>query len=321
MEDFKKDDNIMQYKFHDLIVNKKYISLSLYEFFDVMGFNSSVFFDAPFWSALNSLENDEWFEVSNDIIESIGYKGTQGSLDHMRRNLFKLIKKQFIVNIDYILTVPPRTVSSGSHNKMTLKMKRDSFKMLLMLVNTQHCDQIYRYLINVENQVKQYETYQHECKLYLLDREKAQLKAQMVLNNFQLNKLRSDRVQKYVCIATNEENAKNNLYKIRLTDNLTSCKSVIYDDEDDETDNEDDEDDDDMFFVHTVLTYDAEIVEQVLHTHFKDYKYKERVNNSANKWYLLPLDTIKKHMDHWAQVFNDGNIHLETVMNELNNLI
>ena len=95
------------------------------------------------------------------------------------------------------------------------------------------------------------------------------------LNKFLLNKLKSDRVQKYVCIATNKENAKYDLYKIIISD-----------------DGEDDDDEDEMFFVHTVLTYDADIIETVFHTHFKDYKYKEYINNSANKWYLLPLEII-----------------------------
>ena len=45
-------------------------------------------------------------------------------------------------------------------------MKRDSFKMLLMKVNTQQSDQIYKYLIAFENNVKQYAIYQHECQLY-----------------------------------------------------------------------------------------------------------------------------------------------------------
>ena len=70
-----------------------------------------------------------------------------------------------------------------------------------------------------------------------------------------------------------------------------------------------------------MLTYDADIVEKVIHTHFKDYKYKENMKNSASEWYLLPLEKIIKHVDHWAHVFNDGNIQLENIENELNNAL
>ena len=72
----KKEDNIVQYKFHDLIVNQNKKSLDLCEFFELTDFNPSQFFDSSFWCALNTLENDEWFEVSDYVIENIGYKGT-----------------------------------------------------------------------------------------------------------------------------------------------------------------------------------------------------------------------------------------------------
>ena len=55
---------------------------------------------------------------------------------------------------------------SVGRNKLTLKMKRDSFKMLLLTSNTQNSKDIYRYLIAFENKVKQYAMYQHECQLY-----------------------------------------------------------------------------------------------------------------------------------------------------------
>ena len=73
----------------------------------------------------------------------------------MRTALFKFLKKHFIENMDFMFALTSVRANSGSggHNKMTLKMKRDSFKMLLMKVNTQYSDEIYRYLIAFENQV------------------------------------------------------------------------------------------------------------------------------------------------------------------------
>ena len=74
MEETKQD--VVLYKFHELIVNQNKLSLSLCDFFEIADFDPSQFFDSSFWCALNSLEDDEWFEVSDDIIELIGYKGT-----------------------------------------------------------------------------------------------------------------------------------------------------------------------------------------------------------------------------------------------------
>ena len=87
--------DIAMYKFNDLIVNENKLSLSLCDFFEITDFNPSQFFDSSFWCALNSLEDDEWFEVSDDIIEIIGYKGTVARMDSIRSNMFSFVKKHF----------------------------------------------------------------------------------------------------------------------------------------------------------------------------------------------------------------------------------
>ena len=57
MEETKQD--IITYKFHELIVNQNQTSLSLCDFFNISNFDPSQFFDLTFWCALNSLEDDE----------------------------------------------------------------------------------------------------------------------------------------------------------------------------------------------------------------------------------------------------------------------
>ena len=180
MEETKQD--IITYKFHELIVNQNQTSLSLCDFFNISNFDPSQFFDSTFWCALNSLEDDDWFEVSDDVIEIIGYKGTETRIDNIRSNLFRFLKNHFIENIDYMFILHGRSIqpTTDSHRKMTLKMKRDSFKMLLLTANTQNSKNIYRYLIAFENNVKQYAIYQHECQMCQKDQENVPLKA---LNN------------------------------------------------------------------------------------------------------------------------------------------
>ena len=39
--------------------------------------------------ALNSLGDDEWFEVSDDIIERVGYKGTVARMDNILPGIFQ----------------------------------------------------------------------------------------------------------------------------------------------------------------------------------------------------------------------------------------
>ena len=220
MEDTKQ--NIVTYRFNELIVNQQKVSLTLCEFFEITDFDPSQFFESSFWCALNALEDDQWFVVSDTVIERIGYKGTATRMDHIRTSLLRFLKLHFTVNVDYRLAPQCCGAESGSvvHNKLTLKMKRDSFKMLLMSVNTQNSKEIYRYLIAFENQVKKYAMYQNECEMFKKEQEIQNLKSVKaplpLLNKYQANRLKSKRVQKYVYVATTQNNARNDLIKSAL---------------------------------------------------------------------------------------------------------
>ena len=117
MEETKQD--VVTYKFHELIVQQNKISLTLCDFFEITNFDPNQFFDSFFWCALNSLGDDKWFEVSDDVIETIGYKGTMTRMDSTRNNMFNFIKKHFIENIDYMFVHESKCAKSGSggHNK------------------------------------------------------------------------------------------------------------------------------------------------------------------------------------------------------------
>ena len=88
MEDTKQD--MATYKFNDIIVRQNKKSLTLCDFFEITNFNPSQFFDSSFWCALNSLDDDEWFEVTDDVIEKIGFKG-ESKKCNFRTNLFNCI--------------------------------------------------------------------------------------------------------------------------------------------------------------------------------------------------------------------------------------
>ena len=103
MEETKQD--IVAFKFNELIIHQNKLSLTLCEFFELTNFDPSQFFDSSFWCALNSLEDDEWFELSDDIIEIIGFKGTETRVDNIRNNLITFIKKHFVEHVDYEFSV------------------------------------------------------------------------------------------------------------------------------------------------------------------------------------------------------------------------
>ena len=88
MEETKQDT--LTYKFHELIIHQNKLSLTLCDFFEITDFDPSQFFDSSFWCALNSLDDDEWFEVTDDVIEIIGYKGTETRIDNIRSSLYQV---------------------------------------------------------------------------------------------------------------------------------------------------------------------------------------------------------------------------------------
>ena len=301
MEETNQD--IVTFKFNDIIVQQNKLSLTLCEFFEITDFNPSQFFDSSFWCALNSLDDDEWFEVSDDIIEIIGYKGTLARMDSIRSNMFSFVKKHFIENIDYMLFHEQKWKCAGSvgRNKLTLKMKRDSFKMLLLTSNTQNSKDIYRYLIAFENNVKQYAIYQHECQLYQKEtqlnnehQENVRLKALTdvpVLDQYRKNALTINKQKRIVYVFTCKRYASLNLYKIGISfcpkkrKNGINTTHVLPDDE--------------FYEVHRVECYDADLVEKYVHDTLDQYRYR-----ANREFFLLPLCVIINMIECTAVLFN-----------------
>jgi hypothetical protein len=79
-------------------------------------------------------------------------------------------------------------------NKQDLEMKRDSFKMLLLTVSTQHSRQIYEYFIAFENVVMEYRDYQHACDYYrMLEQVKKAKLEETITNNLPLPSIKVER--------------------------------------------------------------------------------------------------------------------------------
>ena len=311
MEETKQE--IVQYKFHDLIVNQNQLSLSLVDFFDVLGFNPNQFFDSSFWCALNTLEDEEWFEITDDIIAKIGYKGTEGKLFAIRNNTFRVLKKHFTENVDYMFAyqVGYAKTGRGGQNKMTLKMKRDSFKMLLLTVNTQYSKDIYRYLIAFENHVKQYAIYQRECESHNAKQRIARLEAQTavpVLSPLLHNRIKSERTQKQIYVMTSKKYARMNIYKIGLSFNAKKRRSDF---------NASHALNDDVIdLVHTVSCYDTDLCEKMIHSQLNDYRYRE-AKTAGTEFFMCPIETIIRVVDHIARMSNEANAMVEEMTNGL----
>ena len=211
------------YEFHELIVEKKMLSLSLCEFFMETEFDLNMHFTSTFWFTLNQLNDNDWFEVTDDIIEKIGFKGDIKK-SNQRTHLFECIKKHFIENVDYTLSIDETIIKSGrgGHNKKTLHMKRDTFKKLLLKVNTKNSDQIFDFLISFEKHVIKYIRYQRECLTYQSMQEikqHSQTATVSTLNVVQENMLRNILEQEEIYIMTSIELAQDFIFKVGRSKN------------------------------------------------------------------------------------------------------
>lgn len=172
----ERDPGIFSYEFERNqitdIIQKGWTELSLTEFFKLTDFDSKHFFDSEFWFTLNSLEKDVWFRVPDYVIKAIGYRDCGNKSNH-RTSLFTLLKRGFVENRDFKLSLNFERVDGSNYttNKFELEMKRDSFKKLLLKVNTQNSEKIYDYLIAFESHVLRYIQYQKECALFKLSEQ------------------------------------------------------------------------------------------------------------------------------------------------------
>ena len=119
-----------------------------------------------FWFSLNKLKNEEWFILTDDLINLIGYKSSNSNKCHNRSNLFGFIRKQFKEHLDYYTTAPvvPST-GRGGHNKLDIYMKKRPFKKLLATVGTETSRLILDYLLDLEDSVVEYMEYSKACEL------------------------------------------------------------------------------------------------------------------------------------------------------------
>ena len=88
-------------------------NLSLCEYLSSIGFDANKF-DIPlqFWFNLNSMADDEWFVLTDQMINLIGFKASESNENQRRSNMFAYIRKHFIEGLDFDKTsiVVPKTV-------------------------------------------------------------------------------------------------------------------------------------------------------------------------------------------------------------------
>lgn len=89
------------------------------------------------WEKLESMTDDEWFEITDKVINFIGYKSSSSNPCHNRSNLFGCVRKKFIEHEEYRITHEKIKKlgrgRGGAHVKVILEMTKSVCIKLLQI--------------------------------------------------------------------------------------------------------------------------------------------------------------------------------------------
>ena len=104
------DNEQQRIEYYDLIVVQNRTSMSICEFLDYIGFDANKFaLPISFWFELSSKTRDEWFVLTNELIDMIGFKSCESNTSNNRTNLFRFIRKHFIQDVDFSMILRRRS--------------------------------------------------------------------------------------------------------------------------------------------------------------------------------------------------------------------
>ena len=160
-------------------VVEKSDNLSLCEYLVSTGFDAKKFnIPLQFWFDLNSMTDDQWFVLTDELINLIGFKSSASNPSHNRCNLLAFIRKKFIEGSDFMGTAVKlrKNGRGGAHHKIEIRFKKRPFKKMLLKVGTSTSDIIHEYLLDIEEGCMRYALYQEQCKSKLVIEENRRLK-------------------------------------------------------------------------------------------------------------------------------------------------
>ena len=162
-------------KTYNLVYHHRVTDLTFAEFLEREKFEVNLFaIPIKFWLSLNQLKKDEWFTLTDEIIDLIGYKSCASNASVGRSNMLRFMRKNFEEGTDFFANRERCTkTGSGGHNKFEIRMKKYPFKRMLLKVGTQISDLIHDYLIKLEEVTIKYMNYQYHCQIVATNRANA----------------------------------------------------------------------------------------------------------------------------------------------------
>ena len=154
-------------------------NMDLCSFLNYHGFDAEHFgIKLQFWFELNNRGNDEYFVLTDELVDLIGYRGSGENKRNQRTNLIRFIEKNFTEHLHYkaIPVTMSNTGKGGQRHKMEIWIKKRPFKQLLMSVGTETSRLIHEYMLDLEEGVTQYVVYQNQCKDHQIEDQKKMIR-------------------------------------------------------------------------------------------------------------------------------------------------
>ena len=143
--------------------------MKLKQFLQFIEFDMDRYSPLKFWFNLNQLSNDEFFVLTDELIDLIGFSKS-GSNQNQRSSVSRFIRKNFEEHVDYIEEV------CGPFHKIQIKMKKRPFKLLLMKVGTATSELVHEYLVEFEEHCMEYMMYQNTCNQLTIKEQHQQIR-------------------------------------------------------------------------------------------------------------------------------------------------
>lgn len=131
-------------------------------------------FVASFYCYLNYNQNNEFIIDLDNIWQWLDFSQKIRSKELLERN--------FVINQDYRVICGAKQERRGGHNKETILMTVDTFKLLCLKANTKKADEIHRYYMKLEKMLN--ETVGEECHELKTRLEQTQLQLEQSKETF-----------------------------------------------------------------------------------------------------------------------------------------
>ncbi len=276
------------------------------ECMDVQSFVETFHYDIEklyidkFW---NNIERDQWIIADYAMLRWMGYDCVR-DIDNKMTYKNLLQKNGFIKGQDYDMIsgkiseddrLCAYSLTNNSLKKNTIIITADTFKMSLMLIQSQRAKTIRRYFVTLEKIFKDYITYMQFVKDHNHEVECAMLRDQPATPVISINRtdMRADR---FVYVMTSKQAFSQCMFKIGRSNNPQkrlvqhNCASSC--------------DMDRMFYTHVIQCIDDISLEKLLHKLLVKY-------HSHQEWYKIPHAQLKR-------IINIVKIQQQTILSEIN---